>query len=101
MKEYATCVNGTLVTYTDVFGYGDAEGNFISKTPDDTPLLQAIDRNALLTIESYEEYTEYMNVSKTDFTYDQYIDMIMNAQTKEAVTSTDMQSCIEPRKETE
>lgn len=101
MKENPTYVAGTLVTYTDIFGYVDAEGNFISKTPDDTPLVQAIDRNALLTIESYEEYTEYMNVSKTDFTYDQYIDMVMNAQAEEPSASTDTQSCTETRKETE
>ncbi len=101
MKKNTTCIDGTLVTYTDIFGYGDEEGNFISRTPENTPPLQAIDQNALLTTESYEKYIEYMNVSKNDFTYDQYIDIIVNAQAEEATTSTDTQSCIEPRKEEE
>ena len=101
MKENPTYVAGTLVTYTDIFGYGDKEGNFILCTTENTTPLQAIDQNILLSIESYEKYTEYINVSKNDFTYDQYIDMIVNAQTEEAATSADMQSCVEPRKEEE
>ena len=101
MKENTTYIDGTLVTYTDILGYGDEEGNFIQHDPDDIDPLQAIDQDALLTIESYEEYIEYMNVSKDDFTYDQYIDMIVNAQAEEITTSADTQSCTEPGKEDE
>ena len=83
----------------DILGYGDKEGNFIQQDPDGIEPLPAIDQDTLLTIESYEEYIEYMNVSKDDFTYDQYIDMIVNAQAEEATTSSDTQSCTEPGKE--
>lgn len=101
MQNNTAYIGGTLVTYTDILGYGDEEGNFIQKDPDSIEPLPAIDQDTLLTIESYEEYIEYMNVSKDDFTYDQYIDMIVNAQEEEATTSTDTQSCTEPGKEEE